>query len=103
VTFWERTTDTIAQWHHRDCNDNPRCTFFYIRANLCNNLSGAGKFVCYAGTDPKVRGAGGLTMESEFIIQLAAREQQGRDCLTIDNRGTVDWSNLDKGQLGCQH
>ena len=103
VAFWQRTSDTIDQWYHHDCHGDVPCTFFYIRANLCNHLGGAGKLVCYAGTDPNVRGAGGLSMASEFILTVAAREQQGGACLSIDNRGTVDWGRRNIGQDGCVH
>jgi hypothetical protein len=108
LAYWERTSNTIDSWYRNDCHGDVPCTFFYIRANLCNKLDGGAKLICYAGTEHNRHGRygagnGTLTMDSSFYLFLTAREQQGQDCLALDNNGPVDWILLNRGERGCQH
>ena len=98
VMFWKRTTDTIERWYNNDCRgaptDRARCAFFYIRANLCNNMDGASKLYCYAGTDPR------YDLQFAFVVD----GNPGNPCIgfRIYPGTRVEWGSYNYGQYGCR-
>ena len=102
VAFWERTSSTIDGWYRAEpCHGSINCTFFNIRANLCNplrNVDAAGYLVCYAGTD-----ATNQAMAYSFVYWLSDWEQSRGGCLAITNLDSVGWEHVSNGHDGCTH